>query len=188
MVFLKAATVSLCLRHFLCPHSAFNFSDKEVNVAQKTIVYQQNIVSQLMLHKRRHSCRFTISCNGKKCLRKKLCSMTIKSYVTHTHTHTHTHTKIHVDLKYFVSHRKEMHAKKTVLIKKVFCCTKKTLLLHKNWNQCLRKSLIFVRMARHRGMFLLRAILKFLWRNIFCNNLLQITESKNTKHLMSITI
>ena len=46
--------------------------------------------------------------------------------------HTHTHKKIHVDLKYFVSHRKEMHAKKTVLFKKVFCCTKKTLLLHKN--------------------------------------------------------
>ena len=46
--------------------------------------------------------------------------------------HTHTHKKIHVDLKYFVSHRKEMHAKKTVLFKKVFCCMKKTLLLHKN--------------------------------------------------------
>ena len=91
MVFLKAATVSLCLRHFLCPHSAFNFSDKEVNVAQKTIVYQQNIVSQLMLHKRRHSCRFTISCTAKKCLRKKLCSMTIKKVMLHTHTHTRTH-------------------------------------------------------------------------------------------------
>ena len=146
-------------------------------------MYQQNIVSQFMLHKRRHSCRFTISCTGKKCLRKKLCSMTIKKLC-----YTHTHKKIHVDLKYFVSHRKEMHAKKTVLFKKVFCCTKKTLLLHKNWNQCLRKSLIFVRMARHRGMFLLRAIRKFLWRYIFCNNLLQIIESKNTKHLTSITI
>ena len=67
----------------------------------------------------------------------------------------YTKKEIHVDLKLFRLHRKEIHAekKRLVFFKKVLCQRKKTLSLHKNQDQCLKKSLIFAGAVSHIWVF-----------------------------------